>query len=161
MLVCRSDAAIDPLPGAHRREHVARSSEQRLYFTKDEETTRQQRVMEPLQQRLLGLSPEIDDYVPANDQMDTPHVTRWLQKVGVTEHHPLPQRRHNLVHSVGQREIGVPDGGRRVDERRGRILAQPRGFQRVAVDVRADDLEARATSRGRVLAAVLVTEHGE
>jgi len=65
VLVCRSYAAIDPCPGAIRRKHVARFSEKRLYFTKDEETTRQQRVMESFQQGLLGLSPEIDDYVPA------------------------------------------------------------------------------------------------
>lgn len=69
MLVCPLKAPIDPLPGAYRREHLTRGSEKRLYFTKDEEAARQQRVSEPLEQGLLRLPLEVDDHVSAENHV--------------------------------------------------------------------------------------------
>ena len=74
-LQCRLKTAENPLSRADRSEHLTGFSEQRLYFTKDEETARQQQIVEALEQAFLRLTGEVDDDIPADDHVQAPAWT--------------------------------------------------------------------------------------
>src|SRR5206468_3717941 len=95
------------------------------------------------EQLILSGAVEIDDDVPAEDQIELGGRRRILKQIGIAEMGELLHCRQYATQRAGVREIALAKSGRSLGERRFAIHGAPRGAEAVVVDVGTDDVHSR------------------